>query len=215
MSRRPDATGVEPTAIVGVSYAGGHDARRRRVDFTPAAAEGDDPPPGTVGGASALLAFIEDELRPSLASRVELDPDRQTIVGHSLAGFFVLWVLTHHTTAFSNFAAISPSLWWNRALLTRQLPSIKGSARRVFLTVGEWEGALPPWQVGLPQSAEALARRQTRRMIEGTSDFAEQLAAVLGTGNVVFELLANEDHASIVSAAMPRILRFASRGNVR
>lgn len=211
MSRRTDATGVAPLVVVAVSAAGGgYDVAQRQRDFTTArtgAATGDA---GT-GGAEAFLDFLTGDVARAAAGRAPLDPERRTLFGHSLAGYFALWVLCHRSAAFRNYAAISPSIWWDRDGLLDAVEGLRGSGRRLFLAVGEWEEALPPWQVGLAGSADALARRTSRRMVANTREFGDRLGDVLGRDDARFALLAEEDHASIVSAAMPRALRLASR----
>ena len=47
-------------------------------------------------------------------------------------------------------------------------------------------------------------------MVDGARSLAAALAPHLGEENIVFRLLEEEDHASIVSAAVPRMLRMAS-----
>jgi predicted alpha/beta superfamily hydrolase len=147
---------------------------------------------------------------PLAETRASLDGARRTLFGHSLAGYFTLWVLANRCRAFRNYAAISPSIWWDREGLFAAAPKAAGHDRRLFMAVGEWEEALPPWQIGLPGSEAALARRQARRMIANVRELGSALQAVMGEERVRFTVLAEEDHASIVSAAIPRALRLAS-----
>lgn len=206
MSRRPDATGVTDAVIVGISLPGQeHDAARRRRDFA-------SPRPGMVeaGNAPAFLEFIEQEVKPLVTREFLLNPARQTLFGHSLAGYFALWVLLNHPSAFGTYAAISPSIWWDRDGLLNRLPDLSADDRRVLICVGGWEDALPPWQSAAPGSADVVARRRQRRMTANAKDMATRLAEILGEERVQFELLPHEDHASIISAAIPRMLRMAS-----
>lgn len=206
MSRRPDATGVGPTVVVGISALGeAYDTARRQRDFTsPRAGDGAE-----TGGAAAFLAFIETRVKPAVAARAAIDPRRHTLFGHSLAGYFALWTLATHPHAFSAYAAISPSIWWDRdALLGAFGKDCAG--RGLLLCVGGWEDALPPWQAALPGSEAVAARRAARQMVDGARSFAAAVAPYLGAENIAFRLLEEEDHASIVSAAVPRMLRMAS-----
>lgn len=208
MDRRPDATGVQPTAVVGISFSDRQpDSPRRQRDFTSAGGKGYEG-----GGARAFLDFLEKEAKPLVAQRVQLDPARQTLFGHSLAGYFALWVLANQPMAFRNYAAISPSIWWDRDGLFETISSLAVRDRRVFLCIGEWEGALPPWQLAAPGSDGVMARREGRRMIGNATELAERLEAVLGGNHVRFALLPDEDHVSIISTAIPRALRMASAG---
>ncbi|WP_162301954.1 alpha/beta hydrolase [Croceibacterium ferulae] len=203
MSRRSDATGVVPQVVVGISAADGDRARRQTMFTTPR----DDRP--DAGGAGGFLRFLLEEVRPAVAARVSVDESRATLLGHSLAGYFTLWVLATAPAAFRTYAAISPSTWWDRPLLDEALARASGD-RRVLVCIGEWEDALPPWQARAPGAAEALARRQARQMVTGAREIAALLAGVLGEERVQFRLLPEEDHASILSAAIPRMLRMAS-----
>lgn len=216
MSRRQDATGVRPAVIIGLSPAagaspaqGGDAVARRRRDFTSPPGDG-RPSPDDAGGAAAFLTFVQEVVMPLAASRVPLDAGERTLFGHSLAGYFTLWALAHRPEIFRAYAAISPSIWWDRDGLLAALSRMEGRDRRLFMAAGEWEEALPPWQRGLPGSEAALARRQSRRMIANVRDFGQALRPVMGEANVRISVMAQEDHASIVSGAIPPMLRLAS-----
>ena len=208
MSRRSDATGVVPQVIVGITAADGADADARagrQHDYTTPRVDRAE-----AGGAERFLRFLLEEARPEVARRVPLDAGRATLWGHSLAGYFALWALTHAPAAFRTYAAISPSVWWDRARLEDGFARLAPAGQRALVCIGDWEDALPPWQARAPGAAEALARRQARQMVAGARDIADLLARGLGEERVQFRLLPEEDHASILSAAMPRMLRLAS-----
>lgn len=208
MARRPDATGVSPMVIAGLSADTGYDVARRQRDYT--SARPDAPTPGEHGMADAFLDFLEDGIKPLVARRIAVDPARQTLCGHSLAGYFVLWTLVNRPAAFGAYAAISPSVWWDKAALLEGAGRLGADAARAFVTVGEWEDELPPWQQAAPGADQVRARRKARGMVAGAREVADRLQASLGAANVTFSLLPDEDHASIISTALPRILRFAS-----
>ncbi len=205
MSRRPDATGVCPMVIAGISAATGYDTGRRQRDYTTPRA-GDE----NSGGAATFLAFLDDQVKPLVAGRAAVDGQRQTLCGHSLAGFFTLWVLANHPASFAAYAAISPSIWWDRDALLHDAGGAAMGSRRAFITVGEWEGDLPPWQKLAPDAASVRVRRQARNMVAGAQDAAAHFARLLGEGQLRFRLMGEEDHASILSAAIPHALRLAS-----
>lgn len=203
MARRTDATGVSPAVVVGISHAAVSGAgsnldaiSRRKRDF--ASGEG-------------FLDFLCDTAKPLVARQAPIDAGRLTLFGHSLGGYFVLRVLAGSPEAFRTYAAISPSIWSGRAELLEKISGLHGQHRQLLICVGEWEDALPPWQLAAPGSAEVAARRKGRQMIAHAQDMSERMAAVLGAAHVQFRLLAEEDHASILSAAIPRMLRMASR----
>jgi hypothetical protein len=219
---RPQATGIEEAVIVGIGYPEGTDIRaRRRFDFTAGAsaeagaeARAAPEPSRGVGGRDRFLAFIEHRLKPEIARRLPVDPARQTLFGHSLAGWFTLDVMTRAPHAFTTYVAVSPSIWWDEARLIAGLSGALARAQatpvRLALMVGEWEQALAPWQAARPEAAEMAPRRARRAMVDRTRAFAERAAAALApAGEVRFERMAGEDHASILAPAMARALRFA------
>lgn len=69
-------------------------------------------------GAEQFLAFIEEELKPLIEREVPIDRTRQTLFGHSLGGWLVLYTLFTRSRAFQYYAAGSPSIWWkNRCIV--------------------------------------------------------------------------------------------------
>jgi predicted alpha/beta superfamily hydrolase len=212
--RRPDATGVVPAIVVGVAHDGAthYDPGRRR-DFThrPAAVTGAAPADDATGGADAFLRILREDLMPRILRDHPADPARQSLIGHSLAGLFALRVLTTAPTLFETYVAISPSIWWDEAGLLAGVQNLHGAPVRVFLAVGEWEEALPPWQRGAPGAAAIEARRRERRMVGRARAFAGALAGVLGEERVSFVAFPDEDHASVVPGAIARGLRVALR----
>jgi len=207
MARRPDATGVQQAIVIGVTHPDDtlYDTGQRQRDFTTP-----NPAVDGSGGAPDFLAFLADELTPSLAADRPLDRNRLTLFGHSLAGFFTLWALAARPDAFAAYAAISPSLWWDRDRLFAALAKADLRQKRLLLCVGEWEAALPPWQRGKDGADAILARRQQRRMIANAEELVRAIRPRMPEGGLDFEVLAQEDHASIVSAAVPRALRLMS-----
>lgn len=218
-SRRPDATGVVPTAVIGIAqeeadgsqplYA---EALRRR-DFTAGPPADEAPPPaGTVGGAHAFLSFLVDELAPALRAELSLNRARQTLFGHSLAGQFVLQALAARPEAFRHWAAISPSIWWDEAELRARLSSAlpHASRPRLFMAVGEYEGEVPPWQRTQPGYEQLVARRAKRQMVASAQALAAELGPRFGEGEFTFRVFPEEDHASILMIAAQRVMRFCA-----
>lgn len=115
LARRPDKTGVEPLAIIGVFHEPDEDARdgdARFRDFTHTA-----PPPGEGegrpwGGAEAFRRTLEEAVMPRVHSRLPLAAARRAVFGHSLGGLFVIETLQRRPDLFARGVAISPSLWW-------------------------------------------------------------------------------------------------------
>ncbi len=217
-SGRPDATGIGPAVVVGVAPAGsGEDARRvRRLDFTPegteAAVRQDDVAPARgaqAQGAELFRQFLEDVVVPAAARRYPVDVRHVVLLGHSLAGLFVLATLAAPVSTFTGFVAISPSLWSAPSLvaaLPRLLRQRIGRTARVAISVGEYEQRQAPWQPSGTMTDDALARRDARRMVDHVHALGESLRGIPSLGVDVHEF-EGEDHASVVLPSLARSLR--------
>ncbi|QST01035.1 alpha/beta hydrolase [Pontibacillus sp. ALD_SL1] len=201
-SRRPDATGVSPAVVVGIGYPGGEPFNRDRrfIDYTPPAETTELPPMPNGnswpenGGANQFLSFIKEEVQPFVIDRFEINPDEQTIFGHSLGGLFALYTLFNDPSTFSGYIATSPSIWWNQqAVLEQETPFLHKldthqEPIRLFLSVGSLEKA------HMVTDADALAERlETHNCSTFTS------AYVKGE---------EENHMSIVPTILSKSLRF-------
>lgn len=184
----PGGAGV----IVAVGFPGGapFDAPARSRNYTPTPdRETGDSVSTEFGGASDFLHFLTQELRPALAARLPLDPDRNTLFGFSYGGLFTLHALLAHHGHFQRYWAASPSLWFSGGLMMRRLrqapPVI--DAQRLVLTVGRDEQcpahALPPARL------EHLARRA---MVDNVREAAGLIAAA--NPGLRSELIVAGDH---------------------
>ncbi|HEY0331014.1 MAG TPA: alpha/beta hydrolase-fold protein [Rhodopseudomonas sp.] len=215
-SRRPERTGVTPAVVVGIGYptTSWLDAGRRTFDYTPALPQDLLPPrpnhepwPAT-GGAEDFLDFLTHELCPQIEHEFSIDRARSALFGHSFGGLLVLHALFSRPALFRSYIAASPSIWFARERLLAQRERFLASApqqlpRRLLLTVGSLE------QIGAGQDPhDAWVRRN--RMVENASELAGALsgadAALLA---VSFTEFADEDHGSVLPAAISRALRFA------
>ena len=94
----------------------------RTRDLTPTASTtGRDGNPGFYpesvgGGADRFAAFLQTELFPEIDRQFRTNGER-LIVGHSLAGLFVLHMFLNHPGLFTAYLAIDPSLWWDNGKL--------------------------------------------------------------------------------------------------
>lgn len=64
------------------------------------------------GGGDMFISFLEKELIPYVGSKYPVGPSRM-LIGHSLGGLMVIDMLLNHTSLFSKYAAIDPSMWWD------------------------------------------------------------------------------------------------------
>lgn len=219
-SHRPDATGVGPAVVVGVGYPGDgpYERIRRTFDYT---REGSAQPDGgdgrdaaAVGGASRFLSLLQTDVPAMVAASHPIDRGRQAIIGHSLAGYFVLETLASAPAAFQTYVAISPSVWWDQDGLTARIRDL--AARRtpsdprlkVMVTVGEYEQKLAPWQEGKPPVATVAERRRDRRMVDLARDISSEITRIPNVF-VRFEEIAGQDHASVVPISVSEAVRLA------
>ncbi len=164
------------------------------------------------GGAARLRAFLRDSLLPAIERDFPIDPARRALFGHSLGGLFVLQTLFAEPGAFASYVAVSPSVWWDRERLLAGADAVarSGVCARVLLSVGEYEMAPAPWQMrGDPAELSALRRRRSeRRMLDDTEELVRRLMAVPESRiRARHDVIAGEDHASVVPVAIGRALR--------
>lgn len=72
------------------------------------------------GGGEAFSAYLEKELIPYINAKYPAAPYR-VLVGHSLGGLTVMHNLINHSALFDAYLAIDPSMWWDNALLVKQM----------------------------------------------------------------------------------------------
>ncbi|WP_107948695.1 alpha/beta hydrolase [Lysinibacillus parviboronicapiens] len=194
-SRNALKTGVNPAIVVGICH--GEDMQERRFyDFTAPAKEYSYPARfkgkgyDKHGGAADFHRFLTEELKPSIQAQFQVDVHQQTLFGHSLAGYYVLWQLFHERTSFQRYIAISPSIWWNdHELLPCTAKFVKEQAavtERLFIGVGELETFMVD------------DARQIVGDLENITDIA------------FYEAL-DENHASVVPTVMSRAIRFVNK----
>ncbi len=189
--------------VVGVGYPGdaAYDVRRLN-DLTPPLL---DPAPAQwrslaqykSGGRKQFLEFLTGKLRAEIARRYKVDPDRQSLFGHSLGGIFALYALYTQPQAFHSIIAASPSLEWNEQgplidekEFTAKLTSGKiGKTSRLMIVVGDDDVDDDP------EPARALADRLDRLSGYGL--------------RVRYRRYDNEVHISVPTRAVTDTLRFA------
>lgn len=206
---RAGATGIGAAVVAGIAYPGEapYHRARRGLDYTPGP-PAEESVAHACGGRDAFLALLRGPVAALVATRCPVDATRQVLAGHSLAGFFALDVLAHDLGAFTDYIAISPSIWWDRPRLLAglQRPRQPVRAPRVAIGVGEWEQGLTPWEAGAPEAARTAERRGRRAMVENARAMAGHIAA--SGAEVSFRCYPEENHGSVLPVAISRALRF-------
>jgi predicted alpha/beta superfamily hydrolase len=212
---------LEQAVVVGVGYPGSplEAMRLRARDLTPPSA-GEAPPDisvvtGTeIGGADDFLTFLLDELTPEILRRApEASATRRVLMGASLGGLFTLHALLERPDAFETYCAASPSIWWDDFALGQRRDALDAKlaalpvAPRVLINVGALEQD-PPQHVPPGHDLETVRERiRTSRMVDASREFAESLRSTLP--DTAYVCFADEDHISVVPAALARGLTFA------
>ncbi|MFT4053018.1 MAG: alpha/beta hydrolase-fold protein [Novosphingobium sp.] len=212
-SFRPSWTGIEPAVVVGIGYPTEalFDVPARTFDLTTPLPDTGKPGPRT-GGANAFLAFIEQQVKPLVAGKAPLDKGKQTLLGHSLGGLFVLHTLFSHPQDFTNYVAISPSVWWNEGSLFTEAEAFVrrplAGHPRLLMTIGEYEQPLSPAARAASAAAEQQAALEKFAMVDGVTRMAKVLGGKSGL-TVRHKVLQGEDHGSSAAVGAGLGLRFA------
>ncbi|TFY86839.1 alpha/beta hydrolase [Pseudomonas kairouanensis] len=144
-----------PPVLVAVGYATPLRIERtaRTFDYTPQVGEGVQRDPLTdvaSGGADQFLDLLTQQIRPLINQRLEEKPQRQLLWGHSYGGLLVLYTLMTRPDAFDEYAAASPSLWWNGGVIHADglAQRLKGKRPTLLMMRGDEEPASPSMQRG-------------------------------------------------------------------
>lgn len=217
----PTGTNVGWGVIVAIGYPvdGAYDPLRRSWDLGPPPGKTYPPfyegtPEVRTGGAGAFLAFIEDELKPWVASRVTVDTSRQALCGHSFGGLFALYALFTRPSSFQTWIAASPAIYWEERAIDRFLETFEaavpdGLAATMILSAGEYETEkLAPFQIGAEDEEKRLQQKKVTRTDEFARAMAQRLDALPGV-RARFELHAGENHMSILPVTVNRAVQAA------
>lgn len=211
MQHALDATGrAGSVAVIGIGWEGegAVDQGLRRRDFTLPALDEVPPPRGGAewgydGDSDTFLNVLSDTVQPAACTQLPIDPSRQSLVGHSLSGLFVLNTLLRRPGLFQHWCAASPSLWWDGRRIFGELKQHSSEGLRgasVLVSVGSEEQRVGPERPAGAGGAREPALLGEPHMVDNASEFAERLAA-LGA-NCTFQLFEGESHGGVLPAAM-------------
>lgn len=203
-----DNNEITKSIIVAVGYPTsnnyGYDYARRMEDFT---APWPDPLPASekrfgswkAGGQDRFLTFLLEQLRPEVAKRYPIDPNRQALFGHSLGGLFALHVLYTHPNSFAAIIAASPSIFWHDS-------QILGEERAFAESLAQGRIRQPIAKLLMV----AGEREDTPVELWDAQAAAPRLAALSAYGlRSHFEMFKDETHITVPSRAVTSALRFA------
>jgi hypothetical protein len=220
---------LQPALIVGVGYPVDDPMEAltlRNRDLVPATPSSAVPAnmrqeaaaSAEFGQAEQFHRFLVEELRPALAARYATNSKDQTLIGASLGGLFALHVLFNHPASFRNYAAISPSIWFNDRALLKKEPEFMRKVRarevapRIFISVGGLEQSVDrdPATPAAVREAQAKAMKEAGQ-IENARGLADRLATAKNSPGyeVLFHEFEGETHTSVGPVAISRALTFA------
>jgi hypothetical protein len=196
----------QPPVLVLLSYDNDLriDANGRSYDYTPAPLQTGGMRAN--GGADAFLKLIESQVKPAVAAKVAIAPQRQTLWGHSYGGLFVLHTLLTQPAAFQNYVAVEPSLWWGKGFILQEAQRVIEQHPAISAHLWLWTGggekmrSAPPNVKQQPLPADAAQR------------LAERLATLNGL-TVNFREWPGLDHGAMFTATIAPALDAVAAGN--
>lgn len=113
------------------------------------------------GRADDYARFLIQEVKPFIdrTYRTRAGRNDTAIAGSSVGGLFSLYMARRHPAVFSKFGVVSPSLWWDRMNLLRQLQSDTAWTRdaRFWVDMGTKEAPAPATTALTRQLVKTLA----------------------------------------------------------
>jgi predicted alpha/beta superfamily hydrolase len=99
----------------------------------------------TAGSSAAFRDFVRDEVKP-LVERGYRTDGRDAVIGESLAGLFIVETYMVEPQLFDAYAAIDPSLWWDKEALSKTAAARIGApqkGRSLYLAMAKEQAAEP------------------------------------------------------------------------
>jgi predicted alpha/beta superfamily hydrolase len=140
----------------------------------------------TAGSSAAFRAFIRDEVKP-LIERNYRTSGQDAVIGESLAGLFIVETYMAEPALFDGYAAIDPSLWWDKEALSK----------------------LAATKIGARQKSRPLYIAIAKEQSEEPAAVSRVIAAVRADGaRLCFNPRPDLTHATIYQQLSPQALQF-------
>lgn len=112
----------------------------------------------TAGSSAVFRAFIRNEVKP-LIQREYRTIGKNVVIGESLAGLFILETYMAEPELFDGYAAIDPSLWWDKEALSKRTGTIGARQRtsRLYVAVAKEQLETPAAVDRVTAAARAAA----------------------------------------------------------
>lgn len=159
------------------------------------------------GGRDAFFDFIDNQVKPEIEKRFDINKERQALFGHSLGGLFTLYALFNHTDSFQSYSAADPSIWWNdRSILTDKdqfIFAFKNASQpiRLLIETSGKRGSRPS------QTKQDDDRLKKLRGGPSGSDVFNELSK-LPQMDAVFHRFEDESHGSMIPLTVEDSLNF-------
>lgn len=146
------------------------------------------------GGGDLFLKFLEEEVRPLIATKYRIDPERQVLWGHSNGGLTVMRAMFRDPDAFSAYGVSSPNIGWDDSVVLKDeaafMEKMKQPGKPIALMVSYGSDDYP-------------------NVLKHTKAWSERLASTsTGRLKVHQQVFEGENHISVSHIALVRALRF-------
>lgn len=131
----------EDIILIGIGYT---DKNNRGTDYS---FPKDKDFPSNSGGAKEFIKFINTELIPKIEGELDINSKDRTLFGHSLGGYFALYLLfqQEQPNPFQNSIVASANIMWKNAYLfelEQQYYNVNNTLdKKLYMAVGDLEGA--------------------------------------------------------------------------
>jgi predicted alpha/beta superfamily hydrolase len=101
-----------------------------------------DPKHNAGGKADLYLKCLVEEIKPFVASRYRIRPEREQtgILGSSLGGLLSLYAAWRHNDVFGLAGVVSPSIWWADEAILKVIAHTPARKTRFWIDMGTNEG---------------------------------------------------------------------------
>lgn len=182
---------LQQVVFIGIGHKGNYRACRNR-DFLLPRKNGSRETmlQSKRGQAERFYMYLKQELIPTINETFHTDSGKNSIIGHSLGGLFVVYALFKQEDLFTNYFALSPSLWVHRYAVYNfnQIDTGFTQPKNLYFTSG---------------SMEVL-----NKILKGSNQFQRFLSKKSYKGlNYEYQIWKRKTHISSVNPALHRIFK--------
>ena len=141
----------------------------------------------TAGHSASFRKFLRDDVKPFVERSYRIS-GRDVVIGESLAGLFIVETYLSDPQLFDGYAAIDPSLWWDKEALSQTAAS----------------------NIGAPQQGRSLYLAMAKEQAEEPAAMGRIVTGLQGNSQEGWCLADRPDltHATIYQQLTPQALQF-------